>query len=1049
MNTSMKRKLSCLALSLVAIWPGAAARGAGADFRLREHIGREWKNELVRFPLTAGQLSRAKAGHALLGPGGRAVRYQLVATDKPPQTEIAMLVDLPALADQEYRFADKSGAEEASGRSSVGETGGEVVVEETPDLVVITNSRTGIRLAKSLKDGRGPFAGVRLASGAWVGTSRLLNQSKVDPVVEYSVEVTVRGPIVAEVRCRLRTDSGGDWRATIRLDANEPVVLVDETTVIALPGDSLIRLDLASGFEPDRLLFRHGKGDIHRNAVWPIEPGEVYVLEPWLRWWLKERQGNCCSFFRQDRGDLLTLAAREAGAWIEPYTTLRHAPQGMEGEPAAKPPTSPLLTVRREGRELQVDLPLRAGQRKWMLTATDKAGPLEEMSRPDGHHRSLEPYRLLVKHGHFPLDRVKDYVLAWDDSAVRYPHLLLTPEGVARLRQVPQGSPAKAAGSHLRNPNAMSQFSMDDPVGDWVRTGGSEVGRYLARSALNMMQKNVEALFDQPHQPLGAAPHRMSELHAAMLAADVALATGELAPPERKKLLAQAAFVAYTLTRADFWSPERGYAANPNMTTAVYGYQASAACLLSSHPMSRAWAAQALGGLRGMLSEWSDEGGGWLEAPHYAMYAYDTILGGLLMARNAGLGDHLDDPRLKTVVNWFSKISTPPDSRIGGFRHLPPAGNTYLHEASGEFGILAFLFRKSDPAFSAQQQWMFRQQRSWPSPGVGGAYPAFAGFRRLLSDPDLPAQPPPWTSELFPKTGLVLRGAYGGDRETYLYMIQGVNHAHYDDDSGSVIVWGKGRVISDDFGYYNPSAEDHNLVQSAQAGSLMHVKEFVPGPIADFARGSRGGWTRQIILIKSPDPLGPNYFVFCDSLAQAGPAAWRLHAIADKVTTAAGQVTIQGLEDVDADLVFVQRGGLEVKTQPKTRKSGSGILPDGRSGAVTMSQIEIRADYPPGSRALTAVLYPRLKTQAPPKVTPLGGGKGLKIEHPPAGGAAGRSGDADYVFLAPERFTFREGEIAFDGTAGVIRLRGGKAEQALGGGGSLRYGSEKIEKTEH
>lgn len=62
----------------------------------------------------------------------------------------------------------------------------------------------------------------------------------------------------------------------------------------------------------------------------------------------------------------------------------------------------------------------------------------------------------------------------------------------------------------------------------------------------------------------------------------------------------------------------------------------------------------------------------------YAMVSFDPILSSFVMAQNAGLGDYLSNPKIKKVANWFSQISTPPDSRFLGYRHLPPLGNTYV-----------------------------------------------------------------------------------------------------------------------------------------------------------------------------------------------------------------------------------------------------------------------------------------------------------------------------------------------------------------------------------
>src|SRR6185295_14635909 len=118
-------------------------------------------------------------------------------------------------------------------------------------------------------------------------------------------------------------------------------------------------------------------------------------------------------------------------------------------------------------------------------------------------------------------------------------------------------------------------------------------------------------------------------------------------------------------------------------------------------------------------------------------------------------------------------------------------GNTYMLEPTGQFGTVAHMWRKADPAFSAQMQWMHRQSHGMINPGVGGFSPAMAPYQRLFKDDLLPAARPLYGSELFPKTGAILRSHFGTDRETQLHMIAGENHAHYDFDSGSVTLWGK------------------------------------------------------------------------------------------------------------------------------------------------------------------------------------------------------------------------------------------------------------------
>ena len=144
------------------------------------------------------------------------------------------------------------------------------------------------------------------------------------------------------------------------------------------------------------------------------------------------------------------------------------------------------------------------------------------------------------------------------------------------------------------------------------------------------------------------------------------------------------------------------------------------------------------------------------------MLSYDYLLGCFLMAQNSGFNDYVFDPKMRKIAGWFAKISTPPDSRIKGWRHLPPIGNTYFNEPTGEFGLVARIWKEKDPEFAAQMQWMHRQQGSQPVPGIGGFYPSLAGYRALLTDPSIAEKAPSYGSELFPETGVVLRTSIRG-----------------------------------------------------------------------------------------------------------------------------------------------------------------------------------------------------------------------------------------------------------------------------------------------
>jgi hypothetical protein len=458
------------------------------------------------------------------------------------------------------------------------------------------------------------------------------------------------------------------------------------------------------------------------------------------------------------------------------------------------------------------------------------------------------------------------------------------------------------------------------------------------------------------------------------------------------------------------------------------------------------------------LDHWADENGGWLEPPTYALTAYNYLLGIFLMTHNSGINDYLYDPKMKLVMLWLAKISTPPDARLQGWRHLPPIGNTYKLLPCWQFWLMASLWKEKDPDFAAQMAWMHQQQGSYPSE-VGGFSAVLAGYRDLVLDATIKPKPMSFGSELFPETGVVLRNQYPTDRETMLYLIAGNNWQHYDYDSGSITLWGKGRIIADDFGYTGRApVDDHSMVElPLMQNERMKVKAFAATPHLDYVRSSLNtappvdeyhitpyshvdyqhsvfsGWTRQIALVKDTDPLGPNYFVICDSLRAPVPATWRLWLTCEKVTLHPQGALVVGKEDVDTDIVFLRPAQPALSTEAKTRAS-AGVNAEMRQGRWEWTQIGLIATQETG-HGWTAVIYPRLKTEKPPIITPLAEGKGVKVQT-----AAG----TDYVFVSEKAFQFTEGAVSFSGTVGAIQIRGKQVRLSLGAPGSIAAGRKPL-----
>ncbi|HOS43053.1 MAG TPA: hypothetical protein PK794_05110, partial [Armatimonadota bacterium] len=799
------------------------------------------------------------------------------------------------------------------------------------------------------------------------------------------------------------------------------VVLIDEHA--AVDAKARLTLMLSDNFTAESLFFRSGDSPYGKNMVWKMETGPVFDWEPWLRWHASVRRGSTFSVFNAAENDLLSVAAGFAGAWVDPQ---------LPWDKQAHPP----LKVVKDDAGVHADLPLMHGQRKWMVGAFERDATLAIMDDPNTALASPLPYRYLIKYGHFPLDMIKDYVLHWP-HALEHPRLLMTQKDVERFRAgVKDLAPYQREVQQFltyvpgNRGKALNQHNMDDAIPAYLATQDPEMGAMMARRVITMYEDAINYLIDQDGLPFGAAPHHQQSTATAVGLADVIYSSPHTTPAQRERLCALAAFLGYTTSRPDYWSTARRYAANPNMTTSVYGYQASLAAFIADHPCAKEWVQEGMAGLKEQLDTWSDDNGGWLEAPHYAMVSYDQILALLVMAQNAGFNDWLfSAPKVKAVARWFAQIDTPPDSRLGGFRHRPPIGNTYLNEPNGIYGLLAYLFKERDPRFAAEMQWQWQQNNYYGTSGIGGFFPAFAGYRKILTDRTLPAAVPQYGSANFPKTGLVLRDSYPSERETYLHMIHGPHHAHYDDDSGSIVLYGKGRILADDFGYYGYAPqEDHNMVESPVAGrGVMTLRDFVTSPRYDYTAGVKEGWTRQIAMMKGATPDDPCYFVINDAFKVSGAATWRLWMTAEDVKVTGQRALLVGKEDVDMDIIFLTPADAPLTTETKTRRSGSGMTAKWQWGPMEITQIGLIAAMP-RTAGSTVLLYPRLKTAKPPTVTPLAGGKGVKVAH---------DAGVDYVFLSDTPFTYDEGDMHFEGMAGMIQLRGKEVLVAMGSGGTV------------
>jgi hypothetical protein len=988
-------------------------------FELRDYLGHEWTNELVSFAIPDTVVGESTA-YRLESEDGRIVPHQF-AVDLEGRRTVRFLVDLPQYGRARYHLrASKAGQSPPAG----------VRVEQERGLIRLSNALTGIEIPTAEGDGdNGPFLRMRLRSGAWIGASRL---SSTPPIVRYEARVIAEGPVYGEIECRYEFAEGKRWGVNYRVIAGEPVVLIDEHC--DLGGGATWELEIGRGFEPTHSFASVAYGN-KEQANYSIQPvrhdgNTIFSLAAWPLWWEPTSVAFCGLFRRPsetanlaDRGteDFLAAAAGRGEVWAHP---------GDDGQRKGIP------LVAMQNGPATFSLPLAGPGRHWLLAALTVADNLVAPTQLSAAQR------LMVKHCETGLDEVKDMVLEWDSGHPRdYPRLVTTREELAARPEIVATPPQADAATETPGPQV----------------------RKLLDPALRIFLGSV----DQPAQSVDTV-HRCERIQHIVAVADMLLGRDVLTTAEIKKVLAihavqwgrpvltindtfsatdvtyaraQLAFLAYKLSSPNYYSPERNFRANPNMTTMRSCTEAIVAAAISDHPNAATWAESGSREINRELDEWTMPGGGWLESPHYQTTAMSGMLFASFALRNAGFKDYLDDARLHGAMRYLARISTPPDPRFGNQRHFPPAGNTYQFETTGLFGIFAKLCRQSRPAFADEMQWVWQQQGA-PSEGM----PVTFHDAALFPEVDHAVPQPLWGSEHFRGSGVVLRNGFGGDRETYMWLLQGRFAEHYDHDGGSFELWGKGRPLCLDWGYHGRMpAWQHNRVD---VGGRGEISAFQPFASVDYLRSRQAGWERQVMLVKDVD-----YIVMCDSIAQGKGSWWLWLYTAEPLRLSNGVLKMRGQHDVDLDIwlspkllrhltPITSSGEDEVSGESTTdvRTTRQSIpcfnASTRKQGSLTQEGLRIQvADDEP----VFCLLYPRLRDDPSAVYTPLAEGRGVKIQH-----GAG----TDYVFLAGQPFEFQDNDVSFKGTAGLIRVRDAASDATLSEPGMIGLGEETLSSAE-
>jgi hypothetical protein len=920
------------AVAAILVFVGGAVAGE-KTLVLQDHLGVDWSDELVTFPLEFPPGECHPASLRLRGPNGP-VSVQIVRSRADPEqgdriqsATIAFFADLRSLATDRYVVSWSADPEEAGelppSSLTVRRSGPLVAVASPAFGAVFQTGGEEFETPAASSDVPGPLRAMHLPDGRRFGGSRMYGNSKI---AAWSGEVLSEGPVFADIRWTYRYENGTEFRLRARLGARDTAIYWDMACQGTLAEDGW-ELDISDGLPPLSLSVQiehfsrrsvAGRqlkvGDLVAFPVAAAPPGLLTSVTPWADW--TNDQTQTVVVLTDPAGEAAFFAAsRDPGVWVTPQTDPTKEVWGRNQKS--------LPVVKKEDGSLVLgasvmDVP-GGGLRRWSTGVLPK-GVWEAIQKTSQNRfTEIVQRRLQILTDKRRLDVVKDFVLAWPEAPeLRRPMLIVSRDDIARARSarvLPQ--PLATAFAKVRNGPVSPTPDASDGIAlaAWMLRGSREAA--TDTRIVERLRARLGMLGDFDLM-------RSAQLVATLF--DGVIDSGLVTDAERQVMRARMAYIGYRMEDPATWSAERGFNTGLfNMNVSYALGRGIVACALPDHPRSPEWITPALRQMDDWLDNTVGTRGEWMEGASYDHVTASTMIAFAIAAKNSGYRDYSRNEKFRLLFDYIAKQYTPPDPTRGNLRVTPPLGRANAGLRMGLFGVMARFSQAAAPDYSAAMQWMWQQSGSQFSIADN----RLCGLEYLYIDPQLPSRQPGWTSELFPLSTAILRDRFGQPGEDYACFLFNpeINFAR-PSEVGALLQWfAFGAPVAGAFtgGYAerhellmsrvvparSPSPEQwravnfHRVDGGVKASAFHRRLDYLDasytiadGGSADWARPEgvpswpevvKPGtppisWRRQVAFVKGEGPREPSYFVFRDTVESDQPTLWQFWALSNGVS---------------------------------------------------------------------------------------------------------------------------------------------------------------------
>jgi len=888
-RTFLTEAALALCIGAACVVSGGCALGEGAAVSISEHIGHEWRAQLLHWPVPD-----AARQWALVDERGRPVacqRYDQAPLVKTPLNGAGLyaLVDLPAGASVNWRM--QPGAPTGAPR---------VRVRREAEGIVLAGDRIEVRLAAetSRPDPAavpGPVQALRLPGGKWFGKGRFAEAGKVQAI---RGKVLAEGPLFAEAEVQYVWDKADRFRpwteakrytCRVRVVAGQPVAHVTES--FNLGDRPAIELALTGLPTPDKWNGQYVKAgdhtvEIHTMDV-PQAAGRVARIPFWT--FYSDRRTRYSAWFAgwSSKGDVPVVGIFPA------FPQVRRKRDINEKKRTAWMRLEPLTVARDASGTIVFRHAVRYdGTAAYGLYVATKKDYLSQ--KPSGIAAAKRNY------GETPLQRVKDWVLDWPDKTT-YPRLFITPKVRARLKARMLATPAlaKLASTRPAKINFLEDLTCyylasgdEKAVKDLLYRGGRITNPRVIQQGpglLRQLRMRVRHMFEGPGlaQPginnmMWIADHLLYRL----ITADAVLGSPAVSDDERREIRRLFAILAYQMARPEM-VPDYGSGYQigmPNFIAPYYGTLGLIGGLLSNHPHAKRWVDRCEKELLRNVRNQVKPDGAWFESYYYQERTMRGLVPAAVGLARAGLDRMLTDPAVLAAFRGQIAQLTPVDPRVQK-RCYPPIGDGTYYTPKLNLFWAAGALAKTHPELAGQMIWAWKQHGK-PTAWIFNARDPFS---LILGDPTVPERPVSFGSHVFTGAAAILRSRYNTPTESYLHL-RAANFAlsHFQGDQLSLHWYAKGAPLCLDWGYYGirrhrPAGMHNRTVVAGLRDTSTKILKTVFAARADYVHTADHARTRvrRLLYVRGDRPDEPEYVFMRDSVS--GKATWNLWTAASGI----------------------------------------------------------------------------------------------------------------------------------------------------------------------